>query len=257
MGDCIKVAVNLTDLGAHRKAAGDNEKSKVAYSDSVRILRGIAGQELSLVNALLGLADLMNAIGEYGDALGNYNECLRIQKHLFCEMHEDVASTLYSIGTVKLNQCEFEKSIALLSKSVDIMTKLYDEIHPFNGDAYNLMGFIEMKNGNENGALVRLSDALRVRRALGNRVKEAETLKNIGNVHRERNNLRLAMEQYEECLAILTEEQGRDSESVVDVLIAMGSIMSDMNFDEDAISHYKNGEPCCSIKFLFNRRNIL
>jgi tetratricopeptide (TPR) repeat protein len=123
------------------------------------------------------------------------------------------------------------------------MTKLDDEIHPFNGDAYNLMGFIEMKNGNENGALIRLSDALRVRRALGNRLKEAETLKNIGNLHRERNNLDLALEQYEECLAIITEEQGRDSESVVDVLISMGSIMGDMNFYEDAISHYKNGEP--------------
>eukprot|EP00804_Cyclotella_cryptica_P001810 CCRYP_018422-RA/>CCRYP_018422-RA protein AED:0.01 eAED:0.01 QI:141/1/1/1/1/1/3/1098/1518 len=240
LGDCAKVAVNLADLGAHRKATGAKAKAQVAYNDSIRILRGIAGQELELVNALLGLGDLMNTTEEYESALGSYNECHLIQKSLFGEIHEDVATTLYLIGTVNLNQCHYEKSLAFLSKSVDIMTKLHDEIHPFNGAAYNLMGFIEMKSGNENGALIRLSNALRVRRALGNRLKEAETLKNIGNVHRERNDLDVALKQYQECLAIVTDEEGSHSEAVVDLLIEMGSIMSDMNLHDDAISHYKS-----------------
>jgi tetratricopeptide (TPR) repeat protein len=240
MEECDMIAVNLIDLGAYCKAAGSIAKAQDAYNDSIRILRRLENHDQEIVHALLGLADLMIVTGEHEAALNYYNECLDIQKTLFSETHEDVATTLYLIGVLTTSN-------AFLAESVDMIVALKGENHPFIGDAYNMMGFVEMKNGNADVALEKFSDALRVRRATRDRLKEAETLKNVGNVYRERNELKLALEQYEECLGIITEAKGRDSEAVVDVLIAMGSIMSDMNLHEGAMSHFKNGEQIVSL----------
>ena len=223
------------------KAAGDTEKALVAYTDSLLILTGMKKQKHQLVHTLLGLADLLNSIGKYEAALDHYKDCLSIQKSLLSETHEDIATTLYLMGVVKMNHCQYDASLAYLKESVEVKTSSKDGINSFNGDAYNLMGFVEMRNGNRDGALSKFSDALRIRRALGKRLKEAETLKNIGNVYRENKEHERALEQYREALVIITEEEGRDSERVVDVLVAMGSIMSDLNSHDHALSHYKNG----------------
>ena len=198
--------------------------------------------QLQLTHALLGLADLLNKKKEYTASLGHYNDCLQIQKILFSENHEKVAITKYQIATVKMKQGLYDKALRYLNESVDIMTLLNGKTHPFIGDAYNLNAFLEMKKGNAENALKLFNDALQVRKALGDRTKEAETLKNIGHVYREKNDYDLALEQYEECLGILTEEKGRDSDAVADILIAMGDISSDMSSTDDAMSHYKNGE---------------
>lgn len=242
LGDSAKVACHLTDLGSYFKDAGDNEKSLDAYTNALLILTGMKKQRQELVRALLGLADLLHKKGEYKVALGHYNDCLHIQKSLYTETHEDVATTLFLMGVVKMNQGQCGKSLGYLNEAVDVMTAINGEICSFNGDAHNLMGIVETKNGNYENAMERFSDALRVRRALGNRLQEAETLKNMGNLGREKNEYHLALELYEECLGIITEENGRDSESVVEVLVAMGNVASDMNMHDDAISHYKNGK---------------
>lgn len=242
LGNCAKVASQLTDLGGYFKAAGNNEKSLDAYTNALLILTNMKDQKRELVRALLGLADLLHKKGQYKVALGHYNDCLHIQKSLYTETHEDVATTLYLMGVAKMNQGQYGKSLGYLNEAVDVMSALIGEVCPFNGDAYNLMGFVETKNGNHEDAMERFSDALRVRRALGNRLQEAETLKNMGNLWREKNEYNLAIDLYEECLGIITEEDGRDSESIIDVLIAMGNVASDMNLHDDAISHYKNGE---------------
>ena len=91
-------------------------------------------------------------------------------------------------------------------------------------------------------ALRRLSDALRVRKLFGDRIKEAETLKNIGNVHRERNEFELALEHYDDCLSIRIAELGRDNECVADALMSLGNVKSDMELHEDALSTYKEGK---------------
>ena len=242
LGNCAKLGINIRKLGSYLKAAGDTDKALNAYTDSLLILTEMKGQKEELVCTLLELAGLLNGTGEFKAALGHYNDCLNIQKSLYTETHEDVAKTLYLIGTVKMNQGRYKKSLAFLDEAIDVMTALNGEVNQFNGNAYNLMGFVEMKNGDPDNSLERLSDALRVRRALGSRSQEAETLKNIGHVYREKNEFDMALEQYEECLCIITEEEGKESEAVVDVLIEMGNVASDMNSHDDAMSHYKNGE---------------
>ena len=206
------------------------------------MLTGRKELRLKLTHALLGMADLLNKRKQYSASLSHYNDCLQLQKELFGDNHENVATTLYLIATVKMSQGFTDKALRCLSESVDIMSSLNGETHPFIGDAYNLNAFLEMKKGNIENALKLFNDALQVRKALGQRAKEAETLQNIGNVYREKGEYDIALEQYEESLGIMAEEKGRDSDAVADILIAMGDISSDRESSDDSLSHYKNGE---------------
>jgi tetratricopeptide (TPR) repeat protein len=70
-------------------------------------------------------------------------------------------------------------------------------------------------------------------------VKVSETLKNIGNVHREKQEHELAVECYEECLRIRRSELGDDHEKVADALIAIGNVRSDMENIDEAMRAYK------------------
>lgn len=92
------------------------------------------------------------------------------------------------------------------------------------GDTLNMMGFLKAKRGELDDALTLLWDALRIRKLQEDHIKVSETLKNIGNVHREKDELELALECYEECLRIRRFELGPNHEKVADVLVAMGSV---------------------------------
>lgn len=92
------------------------------------------------------------------------------------------------------------------------------------GDTLNMMGFLKAKRGELDNALTLLWDALRIRKLQEDHIKVSETLKNIGNVHRQKDELELALECYEECLRIRRFELGPDHEKVADVLIAMGNV---------------------------------
>merc|ERR1712113_479929 len=83
-----------------------------------------------------------------------------------------------------------------------------------------------------------LWDALRIRKLHQDNVKVSEVLKNIGNVHREKEELELAIECYKECLRIRRAEPGLE-EKVADALIAMGNIQSDMQRTEEAMQSYQ------------------
>jgi tetratricopeptide (TPR) repeat protein len=108
-----------------------------------------------------------------------------------------------------------------------------------------MMGFLQAKRGELDDALSLLWDALRIRKLQQDNVKVSETLNNIGNVHREKQEYELAIECYEECLRIRRAELGNESAKVADALIAMGNVQSDMDYTDDAMDSYKEGTIAC------------
>jgi tetratricopeptide (TPR) repeat protein len=107
-----------------------------------------------------------------------------------------------------------------------------------------MMGFLQAQRGELDDAISLLWEALRIRKLHEDHVKVSETLKNIGNVHREKQEYELAVECYTECLRIRRAELGDNHEKLADALIAMGNVQSDMNATEEAMESYKEGT-CC------------
>ena len=255
LGNCEEVAITLTILGAHLKGIEDYDKAEQAYNEAVQILRSLNNDlDLSLVDALLGMAGLLNETAEYVQAMECYVECLEIQKSVYGKSHDDIASTLYAMGLTKINQKLYSRALTFFQKALDIRVGIYGEADPSVRDTYSIMGFTEAASGDLDGALRKLGDALRVSQLLGDRLKEAETLSNIGNAHREKEEWELALEHYDDCMSIRIAELGRDHESVADALMAIGNVKSDMSKQEDAVKSYKDGEsdlpPICLFNFV-------
>lgn len=243
LGDCDELALTLSIFGSHLKIIGDYKKSEYIYLQAIRILKALEGdQDLSLIDTFIGFAELKIAMKKLKGATECYKRCLAIQEKLYGNKHDDIASTLYAMGLVMEKRGLFVDALGHFARCLVIRVQLHGEDHPSVADTYDIMGFVEAKQGDLDVALKRLANALKTRRAVGDKLKEADTLVNIGNLHREKNEFDLALQNYDDCLNIRIAELGRHNQSVADIFMALGNVQSDMSKPEKALSHYREGE---------------
>lgn len=237
--DSEKVALTHEKIGTLAKAIGKSKKAEISFEEALRIRRLIHGDEHEAVATVLHeMGDLMDDLGEYDEAMNNYVDALNIRRKRL-GLHEDVAATLYSMGFTLHNQDQSQRALKCFEEALNIRKARLGEEAKEVGDTLNMMGFLQAKSGELDSALTLLWDALRIRKAHKDDVKVSETLKNIGNVHREKQEHELAVECYEECLRIRRSELGDDHEKVADALIAIGNVRSDMERIDDAMRAYQ------------------
>lgn len=156
----------------------------------------------------------MDDLQNYKDAMDKYFEALDIRQNLFGNDHVAVAETFYSMGYTLQNQESYDQALDCFEESLNIRKVQLGLEAKEVGDTLNMMGFLQAKRGELDDALNLLWDALRIRKLQEDHVKVSETLKNIGDVHREKQEHDLAIECYEECLRIRRSELGDDHEKV-------------------------------------------
>jgi tetratricopeptide (TPR) repeat protein len=242
-----KVALTHEKIGTLAKAIGKSKKAEISFEEALRIRRFLHGNEHEAVATVLHeIGDLMDDLGEYDEAMSNYENALSIRRKILGD-HEDVAATLYSMGFTLHNLEEPEKALDCFKEALTIRKDKLGNDAKEVGDTLNMMGFLQAKRGELDNALTLLWDALRIRKTHRDHVKVSETLKNIGNVHREKQEHDLAVECYEECLRIRRSELGDDHEKVADALIAIGNVRSDMENINDAMRAYKEAHKIRSL----------
>ncbi|KAL3918413.1 MAG: hypothetical protein SGILL_004247 [Bacillariaceae sp.] len=238
--DSEKVAVTHEKIGSLARAIGKTKKAQIAFEEALRIRRLVHGEQHEAVATVLQeLGDLMDDLGEYDSAMSYYIDALDIRRNRLGLDDIAVAETLYSMGYTLHNNDEPERALVCFEESLSIRKYQLGADSKEVGDVLNMMGFLLAKRGELDDALTLLWDSLRIRKLQEDHVKVSETLKNIGNVHREKQEQELAIECYEECLRIRRTELGPDHEKVADALIAMGNVESDMQRTDDAMRTFQ------------------
>lgn len=238
--DSEKVAVTHEKIGTLARAIGKTKKAQINFEDALRIRRLIHGEQHEAVAAVhQELGDLMDDLGEYDAARDHYFDALNIRKDCLGLDDVAVAETLYSMGYTLHNNDQADRALVCFEESLNIRRYKLGEDSKEVGDTLNMMGFLKAKRGELDDALTLLWDALRIRKLQDDHIKVSETLKNIGNVHREKEERELAVECYVECLRIRRDELGTEHEKVADALIAMGNVQSDMGQKEEAMRSYQ------------------
>ena len=156
----------------------------------------------------------MDDLQNYKDAMDKYFEALDIRQNLFGNDHVAVAETFYAMGFTLQNQESYDQALDCFEESLNIRKVQLGLEAKEVGDTLNMMGFLQAKRGELDDALNLLWDALRIRKLQEDHVKVSATLRNIGDVHREKQEHDLAIECYEECLRIRRSELGDDHEKV-------------------------------------------
>lgn len=238
--DSDKVALTHEKIGSIAKLVGKQKKAEVAFEEALRIRKLLHGDDHeSVASVLHEMGDLMDDIGEFDEAVTCFSDALDIRRRKLGGDHEDVAATLYSMGFTLHNKDLIDRALLCFEESLNIRRARLGEEAKEVGDTLNMMGFLNAKLGEFDRALTFLWDALRIRKLNEDYVKASDTLKNIGNVHREKPEYELAIECYEECLRIRRKELGDDHEKVADALIALGNIRSDMEEHHGAMICYQ------------------
>jgi tetratricopeptide (TPR) repeat protein len=241
--DSEKVSITHEKIGTLARSLGKTKKAEIAFLEALRIRRLIHGDKHEAVATVLQeLGDLMDDLGEYDDAMKHYVEALDIRQTQLGPDDLAVAETLYSMGFCLQNKEASERALQCFEEALSIRQYQLGDDAKEVGDTLNMMGFLQAQRGELDEALSLLWDALRIRKLLNDRIKVSETLKNIGNVHREKQEYELAIECYEECLRIRRSELGDDHEKVADALIAIGNVQSDVGNSDDAMRSYEDGK---------------
>merc|ERR1719491_1024064 len=123
----------------------------------------------------------------------------------------------------------FSDAVNMLSKCLVMQVEVHGgQNHSSVADTYDMLGFVEVKRGDLDTSLEHLQDGLKVRKEVGDKLKEGDALFNIGNLYRERGEFDMALECYQGCQEIRTAEHGPVSQSVADVIMAQGKVQSDI-----------------------------
>jgi tetratricopeptide (TPR) repeat protein len=252
IANCLKMAVKsssidnllyvgaLCQLGDILQRSKSYKKAEAAYSDALQIVQALDGdQSPLLIQIFIRTADLLVATSNFDDAVGYYTQCLEMQERLLGKEHEDIASTMYSMGLAMLEKGSFVEALDYFSISLDMRVHLHGENHQIIADTYDIMGFVEAKSGDFDASLQLLTNSLELRKSIGDKLREADTLVNIGNLLRERKDFKHALHQYNECLMMRITALGRNHALVADVLMAIGNVHGDMNNISDALDRYR------------------
>lgn len=219
---------------------GDNERAMEAFLDEVDIRTKCLGPEdLTVAEVLDTIGALHLESGDHMAALESFSQVAKIQKIHLGTDHEDVAETLYSIGLILLSLNDHEEALVAFREVVEIRQQTFGLMDEAVGDALNITGFLEMKSGNKEQALRFLSKALDIRRHNEEWAKAADTLQQIGDIHREAQNFDLAIDCYKECLKLSSMELGDEDEGIADGYIALGNIQTVVGQHADAGASYQ------------------
>uniref|UniRef100_A0A7S4RQQ2 Uncharacterized protein n=1 Tax=Ditylum brightwellii TaxID=49249 RepID=A0A7S4RQQ2_9STRA len=240
LGSSVPVAETLQQLGNISKFAAQYGAAINFYEGALAMRKELHGESHeSVADVLQEMGDLMDDLGEYETAMNKFGDCLYMRKRRLGEKHEDVASVLYAMGFTLLNKEEYERSMSFFEEALTIRIDVFGVEHSLVGDTYNIMGFIEAKREELDKALVFLMKAYQIRGNIGETLKASDTLKNIGNVHREQCNLKEAVDCYEDSLRMRRSELGDKHDKVADALISLGTVRYDMSLHDSAMANYK------------------
>ncbi|GKY93212.1 hypothetical protein MPSEU_000289000 [Mayamaea pseudoterrestris] len=238
--DSEKVAITHEKIGTLARSIGKTKKAEIAFNEALRIRKLIHGSDHEAVATVLQeLGDLMDDLGEYDEAMKHYVEALDIRQTQLGPDDLAVAETLYSMGFSLQNNGATGRALQCFEECLSIRKFQLGEDAILVGDVLNMMGYLHAQRGELDDSLTLLWDALRVRKIQDDHMKVSETLKNIGNVHREKQEHELAIECYEECLRIRRAAVGDNHEKVADAFIAIGNVQSDLDMVDDAMRSYE------------------
>jgi CHAT domain-containing protein/Tfp pilus assembly protein PilF len=173
-------------------------------------------QATSLNNMGLALRDQ----GEYGRALGYYQQALDMTRHLYPESqypqgHPHLATSLTNVGSVLHAQGEYGRALGYYQQALDMRRKLYPESkypqgHPDLAGSLNRLGDVLDSQGEYGRALGYLQQALDMRRKLYPEGKYpqghpdlAQSLNNLGAVLRAQGEYGRALGYYQQALQAL------------------------------------------------------
>lgn len=235
MGDSIRVAFGLFQIGSVNTAIGDFEKALTAYFRILRIYEA-EDRHFDIGYTLNGIGSIYRNMGKYEDAITTYQQALSIYERI--DAKEDQSNVLGNLGNVYADYHQFEEAKRYFRQSLNI-----DKAMEFKwGIAYNLENIGTMFNRMQqyDSALVYQLQALAIREQLSQKYEIAISHKQLGNTYLLLENNPMAENHLMKGLPIAEEVESKPL--IRDLYLALAQIHAAEGNFADAYSYLQKHE---------------
>ena len=154
----------------------------------------------------------------------------------------EAAAALFQMGQMEMTNGNFEAAARCLEQALIMNQTTLGMDHPIVGDVQHSLGLVQIEYGKYETACMTLWEAQRIRKLNTDLVGAADSLQEIGKVHRQGGRTELALDCYGECLRVRRAELGDDNLKVADAYCDLGHTEGDLGRNTDALQHFKNGK---------------
>ncbi len=142
--------------------------------------------------------------GKYEEAVGFYENSIKIKQKILPPTHSDLATSYNNIGNVYNNMDEYSKALSYYEKALEIYQKTLPANHPRLATSYNNIGLVYSKMGEYSKALSYYEKALEIYQKTlpANHPSLATSYNNIGLVYDDIGEYSKALSSHEKALEI-------------------------------------------------------
>lgn len=124
------------------------EPCETAWREALSIWLKVFGEKHQYIaDCYLNLANVLQAKGEFGEAIQSGEKALEIQLELFGEAHSDVVWSYSNLSFMAGLNNEFEKALRYSDKAIELAARLHGKNHSEVADAYQNRAAIFMRMG--------------------------------------------------------------------------------------------------------------
>jgi Tfp pilus assembly protein PilF len=218
-GTALAAAIRLDDMSAQAESGRLLASSLTIIGDHGQALSHYAnclkiyrqrGDRLGEAKVYRGLGLLAERQGRYADALGHCEQALRLFQAVGDKAME--ADMLNNASWCHCQLGDQQQARAFCQQALALSTKHEDR--RIDAHAWDTLGYIERHLGDFTRAAACYERGLSIFREFGDRFGEAESLTGLGDTRRAAGQLRLASEAWRQALAILDELDHPDADTV-------------------------------------------
>lgn len=220
---------------------GQNELAlALAYLESGLEEAGKSETPLSLKSMLLAnIGSVYDDKGKYDEALGYYENALKLLEHIHSRQEEQLANLYNYMGITYRKKGQYDEALKFYEKELEINTKLYGKSHPSVARIYNNMGGVYYTKGDIGEAITYFENAASAtQQVLGEAHPRVGLLyNNIGAVYYRTGNNSKAVEYLIKSAEIKKETQGAEHPGLALTYNNIGSIYTEMEKYEQAVDY--------------------
>lgn len=204
VGDRSKVAQTLDEIAGVYRLAADYQKALDYYNQALKLWREQSAlfQEFA---TLTGMIRVYESLKDYPQALDTANQALSLSRKQQSSFSE--ATALAYLGRVYLASGDYQKALDFSTQAALRFQKL--NIPTAQANILGNIGKVYKSLKQPQQAIANYNQELKLRRNLGDRTGEAETLYNMAVSERDRNNLEAARTQIESTIKIVEDIRTR------------------------------------------------
>ena len=204
LGDITREAEALNQAGCASEEIGHLDHAQEDYRLALARAREVNDRKTQRY-ALNNLGLLLNRLGERQEALGYFEEALKLAGELGSEDGRP-ANILNSLGTLYIDLGDPQKAIDLFNQSLAVAGASSLE----RAAAYNNLGTVYGSLGDWEQAVKNYNLAIAINRQQGDRYRLASTLNNLGVAQHNSGDLKAARASYQEALTFAGKTKNLD-----------------------------------------------